>query len=337
LGTDPLFRPRGHYEQLPTRTVLILEYGSNPSTDYYIKPRIASFDAAAVKTVDMQVTRPGAVTIPNQTFVVIVRYLTSSWGRYLVRAKSKLTGVAYFLDDDLMSVLQIPGLPLRYRYKILRLFQAQRGLLSSLCSRIWVSTIYLAERYGLPASSVLDPRPILNKSECRKPITYFYAGTAAHWGEFVWLKELVKSLQESSNELTFVTFGGGKIRKLFQDFPRVLCFHPVPWSTFVESLSIIQFDIGLAPLIDSKFNRGRSHTKFYDITRLGAVGVYTNTAPYANFVRSGTDGLLVDNELDSWRLAILDLASSVERRTLMRENARARVSGLASDVQNLLT
>ena len=336
LGTDPLFRPRGHYEQVPTRTVLILEYGSNPSTDYYIKPRVASLDAAVVKTVDMQATRPGSVTIPDQTFVVIVRYLTSSWGRHLVRAKPRLTGVAYFLDDDLASVLQVPGLPLRYRYKILRLFQAQRGLLSSLCSRIWVSTIYLAERYGLPASAVLDPRPIVNEREYMKPITYFYAGTASHWREFVWLRELVKSLQESSNELTFLTFGDGKIRKLFQEFPRVLCLHPVPWRTFVESLSVMQLDIGLAPLVDGKFNSGRSHTKFYDITRLGAVGIYANTDPYANFVREGTDGVLVDNEIDSWRLAILDLASSAERRRLMRQNALARVSALASDVQNLL-
>jgi glycosyltransferase involved in cell wall biosynthesis len=243
--------------------------------------------------------------------------------------------VAYFLDDDLVSVLQSPGLPLRYRYKILRLFHSKRVLLSSLCSRIWVSTRYLAERYGLPESAVLDPKPIVHAGPCRTPITYFYAGTASHWREFLWLRDLVKTVQESSNDLTFVTFGGGKIRKLFHGFPRVLCFHPVPWSTFVQSLPIMQLDIGLAPLVDSKFSRGRSHTKFYDITRLGAVGIYTNTPPYTDFVRPGTDGLLVDNEIDAWRLAILELASSAERRTFMRQNADARVSALASDVPQL--
>jgi glycosyltransferase involved in cell wall biosynthesis len=336
LGTDPLFRPRGQYRQVPTLTVLILEYGSNPSTDYYIMPRVASLDAVALRTVDMRRTPPEAVVIPDQTFVVIVRYLTSSWGHYLGREKGKLTGVAYFLDDDLALAIKAPGLPLRYRYKVLRLFQSKRALLSSICSRIWVSTRYLAERYGLPASAVLEPQPVVCAA-IKAPITYFYAGTAAHWREFVWLQAIVKAVQESSLDLTFVTFGDVKIRRLFERFPRVICLHPVPWRTFVDSLSILQLDIGLAPLIDSRFNRGRSYTKFYDITRMGAVGIYTDVPPYSGFVRAGVDGVLVNNELEAWRLAILELASSPERRTSMRNNAQDRVATRASPATGLFS
>ncbi|MGK3539499.1 hypothetical protein ACSLOP_30130, partial [Escherichia coli] len=39
-----------------------------------------------------------------------------------------------------------------------------------------------------------------------------------------------------------------------------------------------QADIGLAPLLMSKFNAARGGVKFYDFVRMGAAGIYSNVS-----------------------------------------------------------
>jgi hypothetical protein len=281
--------------------------------------------------IDISRTSPEKVTIPCGSFIVVVRYLNRTWSRFLKRSKALLSGVAYFMDDDLPAALSASELPIRYRYKILKLFHLQRASLSEICSEIWVSTVYLAEKYGLTSAAVLDPLPPVLHAPTENRITYFYEGTAAHRLEFAWLREVVWEVQRRSSNLTFVTTGGQEIRRLFAKIPRTLIFHPVPWPTYVQSLPAITHDIGLAPLLDSRFNRGRAHTKFFEITRLGAAGLYSNVSPYVGFVRAGVDGVLLDNTPGAWSDAILELAGSPRRRHDLVAHARTRAAALAAE------
>ena len=57
------------------------------------------------------------------------------------------------------------------------------------------------------------------------------------------------------------------------------------WETFYLDSSMRNVDIVLNPIIKSKFNNYRSPTKFFDTTRLGAVGIYSKMFPYASFVK----------------------------------------------------
>ena len=53
--------------------------------------------------------------------------------------------------------------------------------------------------------------------------------------------------------------------------------YPMDWETFYLDTSIEKSDIVLNPIFNSNFNNFRSPTKFFDTTRLGAVGIYSNS------------------------------------------------------------
>lgn len=283
--------------------------------------------------VDIGKVDPAAFDIQPGTFVVIVRYATRAWLRRLANARSRLTGVVYFMDDDLPAGLRNPDLPFRYRYKILRLFWVQRPALSAVCSEIRVSTRHLAEKYDLDARCVVEPLPLLSGSYAPSTVTYFYEATASHRAELRWLRDVVAAVQRQTSDLTFVTVGGAEIHRLFADIPRTLCLHPVPWPTYLQSFPHLRHDIGLAPVLQSEFNQGRSHTKFFDITRLGAAGIYSNCPPYVDFVRPGIDGLLADNRIEAWSTAIIDLACSAQRRGDVLARARERVEAVRNGAE----
>ena len=80
-------------------------------------------------------------------------------------------------------------------------------------------------------------------------------------------------------------------------------------------------DIVLNPIIKSKFNNYRSPTKFFDTTRLGAVGIYSNSEPFSNFINDNYDGILLDNNIDLWISNISYLIDNNEERKRIFSNA----------------
>jgi glycosyltransferase involved in cell wall biosynthesis len=101
------------------------------------------------------------------------------------------------------------------------------------------------------------------------------------------------------------------------------------WSNYLTYTGSVRRDIGLAPLLPEPFNAGRAPTKFFDFARMGAVGIYTDTEPYRNFVRHGVDGLLLPNEPMAWAAAIDELATDAVRRQGLAAAARERALAMA--------
>ena len=97
------------------------------------------------------------------------------------------------------------------------------------------------------------------------------------------------------------------------------------WETFYLDTSLGKVDIVLNPIINSNFNNFRSPTKFFDTTRLKAVGIYSNTKPYSDFINNKQDGILLDNNVDSWVDAISFLLDNKEFRRSLYLNALKRV------------
>lgn len=323
-----LFLPAGAYAGRRPSRILVLEHGRNPSTDYYLAPRLAAQPDLPWERIDIGAAAPGAAAIPEGSFVVIVRYLTPAWARHLLRLQGRLSGAAYFMDDDLPAARGSSELPLRYRYKIHRLFHAQRRSLARLCDRIWVSTPYLAEKYAAAAPVVVAPLPLSAAPEGDRPLVYFYHGTAAHRAEIEWLRGIVARVQQRVPRLVFMAVGDDGVRRAFAGIPRVLILHPMSWAGYREALPALRHDIGLAPLLEKPFNQGRAHTKFFDISRLGAAGLYSNVPPYADFVRHGADGLLLDNAPETWENAIVALANDPGLRERLLQAAGGRVAQL---------
>jgi hypothetical protein len=330
-----LFRPSASYGNRSTTTLLILEQGRNPTTDYYLRPRLPPPDRVPTRVVDLS-TDPSSVPLADGTFLIVVRYLNGTWARHLRRHRDRLSGAAYFMDDDLPVARQDGSLPLRYRWKIQRLFLNRLDTLSVLCDRIWVSNAYLADKYRKSGATVLPPLPLAEKPLETAHLTYFYYGSASHAREQTWLVNVVRRVQAEKNNLAFITIGDDAVRKLYADIPRVLVLHPMRWPRYVEALPVMAHHIGLAPLLPSPFNHSRTHTKFFDFTRLGAIGLYSNTTPYAAFIRHDVDGLLLPNDAEAWCQAIVETGRSASLRSRMLEEARKRCNLLAANARPLL-
>lgn len=327
VGSGGMFTPCGEYRHQPTTNLLILEQGRNPTTDYYLRPRLPAPQTLPTTFADLA-SDPATLEIPHGTFVIIVRYLNPAWARHLLRHRDRLSGAAYLMDDDLPGAMRAQDLPLRYRWKILRLFRSQQAALRAICDRVWVANEYLVRKYPQSGATLLPPLPLMEQWGDTVPLTYFYYGSASHRREQEWLVDVVRRVQAQGENLTFLTAGDARLRKLYAGIPRVVVLHPMPWPTYVEALPAIRHDIGLAPLLGGSFNRSRTHTKFFDFTRLGAVGIYSKTAPYDGFVRDYSDGILVENIQGAWCEAIGMLASSQARRGQLHESARARAEAL---------
>ena len=310
-----------------TGRVIVLRDGRNPSTDIYLRPRLAGPGMAPAEFLDIARDRPadrdlGPAGDGSGAFVIVCRYISGDWLAALERARPGLAGVALFMDDDLPAMLRDPSLPLRYRLRIWLRYGRFAARLSARADSLWVATPELARRYR--GAELLPPLYVLGPSGAAAPVRYFYHGTAAHGPEIGWLRDIVAETQRRDPRLLFEISGGPAVRRRFRGIERVTVVHPMPWPTYLAYTAAAPQAIGLAPLLPSAVNGARSHSRFYDIARTGAAGLYSDRAPYAGFVRDGEDGLLLPDDPAAWVEAILDLAADEPRRRAMARAARAR-------------
>jgi len=326
------YRLAGEYAGGPISRFVVLEYGRNPSTDYYVLPFIKGNYSAPVSVLDISEPEPKNWNelIPEGAFIVIVRYVTKSALENIQAFRSRLRGVAYFLDDQLSSVMQYPWLSVNYRNKVLRLFVSHQRSLARVCSDVWVSTQYLVEKYQNNSPTLVRAVPEIDCGDRNHPIQIFYHGSSNHWPEMQWLKPIIHEIQTKRKDTHFQIIGNHQVNRLYRDIPRTTVLHPMPWKNYQAYCRSMQLDIGLAPLLDNPFNAARSHSKYFDILRCGAAGIYADKPPYNQFVENGVTGLLVGDHPEQWLEAIEGLADDRNRLEKLQSACRAPIYQHAS-------
>jgi hypothetical protein len=309
--------------QLPPGVdVYVVQEAANPSADYFVFP--------ACEGQGRRVHRCGFGDIPPTpalagAVVVFVRYVPQDWMRTVEAVRSGLAGLLFFMDDDVLDPAAAVGTPWRYRYKLYRLAARHRGWLRRQQARLWVSTPWLASKYAAWRPLCSDPAPLAAAPRvCR----VFYHGTASHDAEIRWLRPVLEAALREEESLVLEIVGGQAVHRLYRGLPRVTVVHPMKWPAYQAFMDMGGRHIGLAPLLDLPFNRARSGTKFFDITRCGAAGLYAAGAIYGSLVRDGENGLLLPMRQETWAKALVELARDLSRRERMLARARATVAGL---------
>ena len=255
--------------------------------------------------------------------VVIVRHAPLRWLRWLEEQKEQLSRVVFLIDDDIPAAILASELPFGYAVKTAWRYCRTRRLLARLCSEVWVSTPELARRYAASSPRLLEPRYVDELSTGEPDaIVYFYHGSWAHRREIEWLVPIVRRIQEEVPHAWFEIFGTDRVRHLFKGIPRVRIVHPMPWKDYLAYAGTVRYQLGLAPCFDTKFNRARSHSKVFDITRLGAAGIYSNVIPYAENVVHGKTGFLCANDQDKWIAQITMLLQDQDMRNCLYQGAQ---------------
>jgi hypothetical protein len=306
---------------------LVLQAGANPSTDYYIRPRAARAGVATVYR-DIDTEAPSAADFQPGTQVVVVRYLDRRWADALHTHATALAGVVYFMDDDLLNPSTWRQLPEPYHDKLARHFATVGSDIGVLASRVWVSTPELQARYPDARAEVMPPLPLVDDVPSPQLtsdfVRIFYHGTKAHEAEIRWLRPVIAACLDGCPHAHFEIIGDHEVNKAYRGLPRTRVLHPMSWPNYLDHCRSMQGHIGLAPLFESDFNAGRSHTKVLDIARCGATGIYTRSPTYDAAVRDGVDGVLLPNEPNTWTQRIVALASDKTTLARMQRNAAER-------------
>lgn len=90
---------------------------------------------------------------------------------------------------------------------------------------------------------------------------------------------------------------------------------------FSKIINSIDNGIGLIPLDDSLFSSCKSPIKHYNYTVCGIVSVASCCHPYVDCIENEKNGILVQNNLESWCNAVANLIQNHEKRQFLLANA----------------
>lgn len=301
-------------------TVYLVEERDNPSTAYFLLPTVTALGG--------RVERCGLATAPDSltgAVVVLTRYVSPAWIRAVTRYRDRLAGLVFFMDDDVLDPSAWGGTPWRYRLKLWRLAARHRGWLRRQAASLWVSTQALRDKYASWGARWVRPSSLPDMPAGQ---VLFYHGTASHGPDIRWLRPVVERVLTRAPQWRFETVGDRRVARLYRTLPGAWVVHPLSWPAYQSFATTGARQIGLAPQLATSFNQSRSYTKFFDITRSGAVGVYAAGSACAAVVDDGVDGLVVPMDGEAWVLAIEALARDAQRRRAMLARARDKVQQL---------
>ena len=151
-----------------------------------------------------------------------------------------------------------------------------------------------------------------------------YMGAASHWRDLHLITKVITDLQQK-HDFLFTLYGltGEPLESAIYTYNKILAhkFQPekkayheaavefykqlegarmwhvpfMPPELHPKTLSMCDLDIGLAPLHDSEFNRGKSNIKFYEYAAVGTVTLASDVIPYKTEVK-----YTAKNTYDDW-------------------------------------
>ena len=98
----------------------------------------------------------------------------------------------------------------------------------------------------------------------------------------------------------------------------------VQMEMYPSTLRFVNFDIGIAPVTDSEFNRSKSNIKWLEYSALAIPSVCSRVYPYERSITDGENGFLASTA-DEWYAKLNPLVQSAELRKRIGAQAQAHV------------
>jgi glycosyltransferase involved in cell wall biosynthesis len=243
------------------------------------------------------------------------------WDRWGVFAKR-----VYETDDDLFAVDTTNPALESYLYP--GVDDAMRHMIRT-ADLVTTSTVALAERVQREGAgrvqvlpncidrSVWDEPPIYARDPEHPPfsLTVGWAGSSSHSGDWMAHGKPIRTWLLAHPEVDFHMVGVSYLPLL--EVPG----RHTPWAQPDQFYRNLDFDIGLAPLARTQFNRCKSPIKALEYAALGIPVVATAETAYDEFVHNGVTGFLVEEAAD-WPLFLTTLAEDATLRLNMGYQAR---------------
>lgn len=154
-------------------------------------------------------------------------------------------------------------------------------------------------------------------------------GSITHDSDLKMVIPTIDKLMDKHKDLHFEIMGGipkNKLKTFFKKVKNIDRFSVVGgtkgWKGFPEALMDNKWDIGIAPLIDDKFNEGKSHIKWMEYAMKKIPTVASNVRPYSEWIEDGKTGFLVDKD---WETTLEKLILDKDLRYNIGEQAYEHV------------
>jgi glycosyltransferase involved in cell wall biosynthesis len=330
-----IYRPLSRLYWRARRKRVLVTY-DNPTTSVFLYwehalPRLAA------ATGRQWLLRAAGEVEPEDLYsfhaVIVVRGISRRSLEILRAARRQGARAIYDLDDNLLRIDQAfpdPANPWR------RIFGDARPEIEAMLREADAIKVYAepAVRSLLPYNprvtairpyQILDREALAPGTAGREPVTVGFLGSAFKDDDLApAVRAMVRILDE-----------GRPIHFEFLGFlPTALEGRPevshVPWRSsyteYRETLAALDWDIGLAPLRELEFNRGKNNAKYREYAAAGIAGIYSDAEIYRTTVVHRETGLVVPQESEqAWYEAILELAADAALRESIRRNAFADV------------
>lgn len=192
----------------------------------------------------------------------------------------------------------------------------------------WNDNVYVLPNYCDP-----DDWGMENKKNPDGRITIGWIGSASHLPDHAMMIPVFQELVRKYGNKIIFSFMGHLTYDISNALPRVnFCGSPGVdgWEgnpeqpiTFPALLAEQEYDIGIAPLKDSEFNRARSASKWFEYSMYRIPTVASDLEPY-QIIRHGIDGLLAQTK-DDWVEHLSKLIIDETLRKQYGNNARKRI------------
>lgn len=243
---------------------------------------------------------------------------------WIPMAQARGQKIIYDIDDNLF---EIPSYNPAFRPYNSQCQKDTRAVIAA-CDIMTVSTLPLKEYFlnkRVHNNIVVIPNFMHHLPEYREElnddkIIIGYHGTITHSGDFD--SSLVFALSDILNKYKNVYFEcmGYNPLKSMKDHPKIK-FHPFcKIDDFHSNLYNMKIDIGIAPLQDNEFNRGKSNVKYLEYSSCGTATIASNVYPYHTTITDGENGLLVKDKRD-WKKYLIMLIEDVAMRKSLAKNA----------------
>lgn len=242
------------------------------------------------------------------------------YAKYCIKNKKP---VIYILDDNLLEIPSNLAASKFYekeetRNAIKKLIEMSNGFVSP--------STKLIEKYGLETHKILqiiepslDPIKTKEKANDGK-IHIGFAGSIDHSSDAkTMLGDVLFEIKNKYKDKVCIELFGTKteLSKKVE-----LEEHPFvdSYEEYQEKMKQFNWDIGLAPLPSSYFNSFKHYNKLVEYETYGIVGIYSNVVPFTFAVKDKYNGLLVENNKESFINAIETLINDENLRTSIQKN-----------------
>jgi len=220
------------------------------------------------------------------------------------------TKLIYDIDDNLLSLPDI--------HPEVELYTNRQAVVTKLLSEadlVWVSTNSLAKELSSYCKQIevfenylslslyeTKDNPFSRSRKDNQKFNILYMGTATHAADLSLVLDALHKLNSEGVLFQLYLIG------ISADAPKYSWIKVIkPPETansypkfmhWLRSLNI--FDLGIAPLEETKFNHCKSAIKFWDYTSLGIPTLASDVEAYNRIVVDGDDGFLVGNDTADW-------------------------------------